>query len=408
MTKDKSIDNELIDNLLKNYKKPEDLVGENGLLKQLTKQLLERAMAAEMTEHVGYDKHDAIGNNSGNSRNGKSAKTIKGTFGELALETPRDRNGTFEPQIIEKHQTRFTGFDANIISLYARGLSTREIQQHLEEIYGVEVTAGLISSVTDEVIDEVRRWQNRQLDEVYPIMYLDAIQFKVRDNGHVKNKAIYLAIGVTMDGLKEVLGLWIAQTEGAKFWLQVVTELKNRGVTDIFIACVDGLKGFPEAIESVFPQTEVQLCIVHLVRHSLNYVGWKQRKEVAGDLKLIYTAATDGEAEQRLADFSLKWDAKFPMIAKSWRSNWTRVIPFFAHPPEIRKVIYTTNAIESLNMSLRKVTKARGSFPHDEAVSKLLYLALRNIAKKWTKPLVGWKDALNRFAIIYENRLPAS
>jgi putative transposase len=408
MTKDKNIDNELIDNLLKDYKKPADLIGENGLLKQLTKQLLERAMAAEMTEHVGYDKHDAAGHNSGNSRNGKSAKTIKGTFGELALETPRDRNGTFEPQIIEKHQTRFTGFDANIISLYARGLSTREIQQHLEEIYGVEVTAGLISSVTDEVLDEVRTWQNRQLDAVYPIMYLDAIQFKVRDNGHVRNKAIYLAIGVTIEGYKEVLGLWIAQTEGAKFWLQVVTELKNRGVTDIFIACVDGLKGFPEAIESVFPQTAVQLCIVHLVRHSLNYVGWKQRKEVAADLKLIYTAATDLEAEQRLADFSLKWDAKFPMIAKSWRSNWTRVIPFFAHPPEIRKVIYTTNAIESLNMSLRKVTKARGSFPHDEAVSKLLYLALRNIAKKWTKPLVGWKDALNRFAIIYENRLPAS
>jgi putative transposase len=316
-----TIDNELIDNLLKNYKKPEDLIGENGLLKQLTKQLLERAMAAEMTEHVGYDKHDAAGNNSGNSRNGKSAKTIKGTFGELALETPRDRNGTFEPQIIEKHQTRFTGFDKNILSLYSRGLSTREIQQHLEEIYGVEITAGLISSVTDEVLDEVKTWQNRQLDEVYPIMYLDAIQFKVRDNGHVRNKAIYLAIGVTIEGYKEVLGLWIAQTEGAKFWLQVVTELKNRGVTDIFIACVDGLKGFPEAIESVFPQTEVQLCIVHLVRHSLNYVGWKQRKEVARDLKLIYTAATDGEAEQRLAEFSLKWDAKFPMIAKSFRSS---------------------------------------------------------------------------------------
>jgi len=408
MTKDKSIDNELIDNLLKNYKKPEDLIGENGLLKQLTKQLLERAMAAEMTEHVGYDKHDPGGNNSGNSRNGKSAKTIKGTFGEIALETPRDRNGTFEPQIIEKHQTRFTGFDQNIISLYARGLSTREIQQHLEEIYHVEVSPSLISSVTDEVIDEVKTWQNRQLDAVYPIMYLDAIQFKVRDNGQVKNKAIYLAIGVTVEGYKEVLGLWIAQTEGAKFWLQVVTELKNRGVADIFIACVDGLKGFPEAIESVFPQTEVQLCIVHLVRHSLNFVGWKQRKEVAADLKLIYRAATEAEAEQRLTEFSLKWDAKFPMIAKSWRSNWTRVMPLFAHPPAIRKVIYTTNAIESLNMSLRKVTKARGSFPNDEAVSKLLYLALRNIAKKWTMPVHAWKDALNRFAIIYENRLPVS
>ena len=403
-----TIDNELIDNLLKDYKKPADLIGENGLLKQLTKQLLERAMAAEMTEHVGYDKNDAIGNNSGNSRNGKSAKTIKGSFGTMPLEVPRDRNGTFEPQIIEKHQTRFTGFDENIISLYARGMSTREIQQHIEEIYHVEVSPALISSVTDAVLDEVKTWQNRQLDAVYPIVYLDAIQFKVRDSGHVKSKAIYLAIGVTLEGYKEVLGLWIAQTEGAKFWLQVVTELKNRGVTDIFIACVDGLKGFPEAIESVFPRTEVQLCIVHLVRYSLNFVGWKQRKEVAKDLKTIYTAATDVEAEQRLAEFSLKWDAKFPMISKSWRNNWPRVIPFFAHPPEIRKVIYTTNAIESLNMSLRKVTKARGSFPNDEAVSKLLYLALRNIAKKWTMPVHGWKDALNRFAIIYENRLPVN
>jgi len=402
-----AIDNELIDKLLKDYKKPEDLVGENGLLKELTKRLLERAMSAEMTEHVGYEKHDATGDNTGNSRNGTSAKTIKGTFGTMPIEVPRDRNGTFEPQIIEKHQTRFTGFDDNIISLYARGLSTREIQQNLEEIYHVEVSAGLISNVTNEVIEEVKTWQNRQLDEVYPIVYMDAIQFKVRDSGHVKNKAVYLAIGMTMDGLKEVLGLWIAQTEGAKFWLQVVTELKNRGVKDILIACVDGLKGFPEAIESVFPQTVVQLCIVHLVRHSLNYVNWKERKEVARDLKTIYTSATDVEAEQRLAEFRMKWDAKYPMIAKSWHSNWARVIPFFAHPEEIRRVIYTTNAIESLNMSLRKVTKARGSFPNDDAVFKLLYLALRNIAKKWTKPVHDWKGALNRFAIIYENRLPA-
>lgn len=402
-----AIDNELIDKLLKDYKKPEDLVGENGLLKELTKRLLERAMSAEMTEHVGYEKHDATGDNTGNSRNGTSAKTIKGTFGTMPIEVPRDRNGTFEPQIIEKHQTRFTGFDDNIISLYARGLSTREIQQNLEEIYHVEVSAGLISNVTNEVIEEVKTWQNRQLDEVYPIVYMDAIQFKVRDSGHVKNKAVYLAIGMTMDGLKEVLGLWIAQTEGAKFWLQVVTELKNRGVKDILIACVDGLKGFPEAIETVFPQTVVQLCIVHLVRHSLNYVNWKERKEVAHDLKTIYTSATDVEAQQRLGEFSRKWDAKYPMIAKSWHSNWARVIPFFAHPEEIRRVIYTTNAIESLNMSLRKVTKARGSFPNDDAVFKLLYLALRNIAKKWTKPVHDWKGALNRFAIIYENRLPA-
>jgi putative transposase len=332
-----TIDNELIDNLLKDYKKPEDIIGENGLLKQLTKQLLERAMAAELTEHVGYEKHEADGKNSGNSRNGKSAKTLKGTFGTMPIAVPRDRNGTFEPQIIGKHQTRFTGFDDNIISLYARGLSTREIKQHLEEIYHVEVSPALISNVTDAVIDEVTTWQGRQLDPIYPIIYLDAIQFKVKDSGHIRNKAVYLAIGVRLDGLKEVLGLWIAQTEGAKFWLQVVTELKNRGVKDIFIACVDGLKGFPEAIESVFPQTTVQLCIVHLVRHSLNYVGWQQRKEVARDLRLIYTAATATAAEQSLAEFSLKWDAKFPMLAKSWDHNWDRVIPFFAYPPEIRK-----------------------------------------------------------------------
>jgi len=408
MTKDKSIDNELIDNLLKDYKKPEDLIGENGLLKQLTKQLLERAMTAELTEHVGYERHDPGGHNSGNSRNGKSAKTLKGTFGTMPIEVPRDRNGSFEPQIIEKHQTRFTGFDDNIISLYARGLSTREIQQHLEEIYQVEVSPALISSVTDEVIEEVKVWQNRPLEEVYPILYLDALQFKVRDGAHVRNKAIYVAIGVKLDGLKEVLGLWVAQTEGAKFWLQVMTELKNRGVNDVFIACVDGLKGFPEAIETVFPKTEVQLCIVHLVRYSLNFVGWKQRKEVARDLKIIYNAATEAEAETRLAEFAAKWDAKFPTIAKSWRSNWARVIPFFAHPPEIRRVIYTTNAVESLNMSLRKVTKARSSFPNDEAVLKLLYLALRNIAKKWTMPVRDWKAALNRFAIVYENRLPVA
>jgi putative transposase len=401
-----TIENELIDNLLKDYKTPEDIIGENGLLKQLTKQLLERVMAVELTEHVGYEKHDTTGRNSGNSRNGKSAKTLKGTFGTMPIEVPRDRNGSFEPQIIGKHQTRFTGFDDNIISLYARGLSTREIRQHLEEMYHVEVSPALISSVTDAVLDEVTTWQGRQLDPIYPIMYLDAIQFKVKDSGHIRNKAVYLAIGVKLDGLKEVLGLWIAPTEGAKFWLQVVTELKNRGVKDIFIACVDGLKGFPEAIESVFPQTTVQLCIVHLVRHSLNYVSWQQRKEVARDLRLIYTAATVRTAEQSLEEFSLKWDAKFPMLAKSWRRNWERVIPFFAYPPEIRKVIYTTNAIESLNMSLRKVTKARGSFPHDEAVFKLLYLALRNIEKRWTKPVQHWKAALNLLAIVFADRLP--
>src|SRR6266404_1790895 len=399
-----TIDNELTI-CWKDYKKPEDIIGENGMLKQLTKQLLERAMAAELTEHVGYEKHEAAGNKSGNSRNGKSGKTLKGSFGTMPIEVPRDRNGTFEPQIIEKHQARFTGFDQNIISLYARGLSTREIQQHLEEIYHVEVSPALISSVTDEVIDEVKTWQNRQLAAVYPIMYLDAIQFKVRDSGHVKNKAIYLAIGVTIEGLKEVLGLWIAQTEGAKFWLQVVTELKNRGVQDIFIACVDGLKGFPDAIEAVYPKAAVQLCIVHMVRNSLNFVPWKVQKEVATDLKRVYSAATVDEAELMLTEFEAKWDKDYQSIGLSWRRNWARVTPFFDYPPEIRKVIYTTNAIESINMSLRKIIKTRSSFPTDDAVTKLFYLALNNISKKWSMPIRDWKAALNRFAIQFEDRL---
>jgi putative transposase len=403
-----TIDIKLIDELLKDYKQPEDIIGENGLLKQLTKALLERAMQAEMTDHLGYEKHSTDGNNSGNSRNGSSRKQLKGDFGTLPLEVPRDRNASYEPKIIAKGQTRFAGFDDKIISLYARGMTTREIGQHLEEIYQVEVSPGLISSVTEAVIDEVRLWQNRALESLYPIIYLDALQIKIRDGGQVRNKAIYLVIGINLNGLKEVLGMWVAQTEGAKFWLQIVTELKNRGVQDIFIACVDGLKGFPEAIESIYPRTEVQLCIVHLVRNSLNYVGWKQKKEVAGDLKEIYRAASEDEARMRLDEFGKKWDGKYPSISQIWRRNWNRVIPFFAHPPEVRKVIYTTNAIESLNMSLRKVTKNRGSFPNDEAALRLLYLALCNISKRWTMPIVDWKGALNRFAIIYENRLPTN
>jgi putative transposase len=401
------IDNKLIDNLLKDYKTPEEILGDNGLLKQLTKAVLERAMQAELTEHLGYEPHDAVGDNSGNSRNGKSRKTLKGDFGNLPLEVPRDRNSTFEPQIVPKGQTRFDGFDDKILSLYARGMTTREIQSHLEEIYQVEVSPALISSVTDAVIEEVKTWQNRPLDALYPILYLDALQVKIRDGAHIRNKAIYLAIGVNLSGIKEVLGLWVAQTEGAKFWLQIVTELKNRGVADIFIACVDGLKGFPEAIETVFPQAQVQLCIVHLVRHSLNYVGWKQRKEVALDLQLIYRAATREEAELHLAEFAQKWDSQFPTISKSWRANWERVTPFFAYPADIRRVIYTTNAIESVNMSLRKIIKTRGSFPTDEAALKLLYLALQNIARKWTMPIKEWKAALNRFAILFEDRMPA-
>jgi putative transposase len=394
----------LLTSLLANYQKPEDLIGENGLLKQLTKLLVERALDAEMSNHLGHDKNQPVVNTSGNTRNGKSKKTLKGEFGELPIDIPRDRHGSFEPQLIPKHQTRWTGFDDKILSLYARGMTVREIQAHLEEMYGTEVSPTLISSVTDAVNDEVKAWQARPLDPIYPIVYLDCIHVKVRE-GAVRVKAVYLAIGVAMTGEKEVLGLWLANNEGAKFWLQVVTELRNRGVQDILIACVDGLKGFPEAIEAVFPKTTVQLCIVHMVRHSLNYVSWKKRPEVAADLKRVYTAATADEAEQRLGEFEAKWDDEYLPIGQSWRRNWQRIIPFFDYPPEIRKVIYTTNAIESVNMSLRKLTKNRGSFPSDEALLKLFYLALRNISKKWTMPIRDWKAALTRFTIEFGDRL---
>ncbi len=402
----KELPTDLIDQLMVGYQKPEDLIGEHGLLKQLTKAFVERALQAEMAVHLGHGKNEPIVNSGGNSRNGKSRKTLKGEFGELPVEIPRDRHGSFEPQLIQKHQTHWPGFDDKILSLYARGMTVREIQSHLEEMYGTEVSPSLISAVTDAVLDEVKSWQARPLDALYPIVYLDCIHVKVRDSGTVRAKAVYLALGVNLSGEKELLGIWIAQTEGAKFWLQVVTELKNRGVQDIFIACVDGLKGFPEAIEAVFPKTDVQLCIVHLVRYSLNYVSWKLREEVAADLRAIYSAATADDAEIRLSEFEGKWGEAYPPIVQSWRRNWARIIPFFDYPPEIRRVIYTTNAIESVNMSLRKITKNRGSFPSDDAVLKLFYLALINISKKWTMPIRDWKAALNRFTIQFQDRMP--
>lgn len=401
----KAVSTELVDRLLADYQRPEDLIGEHGLLKQLTKAVVERALAAEMSEHLGHGKHMPVMNETGNSRNGRSQKTIRGDFGEMPIEVPRDRQGSFEPQLIPKHQTQFSGFGDKILSLYARGMTVREIQGHLQEMYRVEVSPTFISSVTDAVMEEVKAWQSRPLDAVYPIVYLDCIHVKTRDEGAVRVKAVYLALGITMAGEKELLGIWIAQTEGAKFWLQVVTELKNRGVQDIFIACVDGLKGFPEAIETAFPKTAVQLCLVHMVRHSLNYVSWKFRKQVASDLKRIYQAATVAEAEQALTEFEQKWDADYSPIGQSWRRHWLRIIPFFEYPPEIRKVIYTTNAIESLNMSLRKITKNRGSFPSDEALLKLFYLAIRNIGKRWTMPIRDWKAALNRFTIQFGDRV---
>ena len=333
------INPELLDELLKNYKSPEDMFGTEGLLQQLTKALVERAMQAELTHHLGYEKHAPEGDNSGNSRNGSFPKTIKGKRGQLQIDVPRDRAGQYQPQLIKKGQTRFDGFDDKIISMYSRGMTVREIQAHLKEIYGVEVSPDLISTVTDAVIDEVRAWQTRPLDPIYPILYLDALVVKVKDQGRVSNKAIYLAIGVNLSGLKEVLGMWASESEGAKFWLSIITELKNRGLKDIYIACVDGLKGFPEAIETVFPKTQVQLCLVHLMRNSLAYVSYKDRKAVAADLKAIYHAATAEEAESHLEEFAAKWDFGYPLIAKSWRANWSRIIPMFGYPEEIRRAI---------------------------------------------------------------------
>ena len=400
------IKDELLEELLKDYKNPEDLLGKDGLLKELTKRLLEKAMESELTHHLGYEKHSPAGKKSGNSRNGKSSKTLKGDFGEMPIEVPRDRNGDFNPQIIPKHQTRFSGFDDKIISMYARGMTTRDIQDHLQEIYGVEVSPDLISTVTDAVINDVKEWQSRPLDEIYPILYLDATIVKVRSEGRVINKSAYLAIGINLEGIKDVLGIWIEQTEGAKFWLKIMTEIKNRGVKDIFIACVDGLKGFPEAIEATFPQAEVQLCVVHMIRNSLRYVSWKDRKALASDLKGVYHASSEDEASENLGAFARKWDGRYPTISKSWQANWQRVIPFFAYPEEIRRIIYTTNAIESLNNTLKKTIKNRASFPNDEAAVKLLYLSLRNIQKKWTMPARHWGKALNQFAILYSDRMP--
>jgi putative transposase len=402
------IKDELLDELLKEYKNPEDLIGKDGILKQLTKRLVEKAMESELTHHLGYDKNSPAGNNTGNSRNGKSSKTIKGDFGELPIAVPRDRNGEFNPQIIKKNQTRFDGFDDKIISMYARGMTTRDIQSHLQDIYGVEVSPDLISNVTDAVINEVKEWQSRPLADIYPILYLDATMVKVRSEGRVINKSAYLAVGITLEGTKDVLGIWLEQTEGAKFWLKVMTELKNRGVQDIYIACVDGLKGFPDAIEAIFPKTEVQLCIVHMVRNSLRFVSWKDRKNAAADLKAVYQAATEEQARMRLSEFAQKWDAKYPTISKSWEANWQRLIPFFAYSEEIRRIIYTTNAIESLNNSLKKTIKNRASFPNDEAAMKLLYLSLKNIMKKWTMPVRNWGKALNQFAVLYVDRMPIS
>jgi putative transposase len=402
----KTRQDELLDELLKGCSNPQGILEKGGLVDQLKKRLVERVLNAELTHHLGYDPHESAGRGSGNSRNGKGKKNVQSGEGEFEIEVPRDRNGTFEPVIVPKRQRRIAGFDEKVLALYARGLSTRDIQAELEEIYGVEVSPTLISNVTEAVLDDVRTWQSRPLSRVYPILYFDALFVKSRQEGPCQTKAVYLALGVDLDGEKELLGLWMSENEGSKFWLTVFNELKNRGVEDCFVACVDGLKGLPEAIEAVFSKTQVQLCIVHKLRNSLKYVTWKDRKAVATDLKKVYSSSTISEAEMALDNFAERWDGKYPAISPSWRTDWDRLTVFFDYPPEIRKVIYTTNAIESLNYSLRKVMKNRGSFPNDEAIIKLLYLAIKKISKRWTMPIRDWKKALNQFVILFGERIP--
>jgi len=400
-----TISKEVLDELLSGVENADDLLGDQGLLKELKVRLMERMLGAELTDHLGYEPGDDPASAQGNRRNGTSRKTVKGNDGALPIDVPRDRDGSFEPELIKKGQTRIDGMDDKIIGLYAAGLSTRDIRAHLEEVYGLKVSADLISRVTDAVLEEVSDWQNRALEPMYPIVFLDALRVKIRDaeSRQVKNKAVYVALGVTPEGEREVLGLWVANNEGAKFWLSVMNNLRNRGVEDILIAVVDGLKGFPDAINAAFPDTTVQTCIVHLVRHSLNFCGWKDRKNVAKDLKRIYQATDDGEAEKALAVFETEWGQKYPSIAPSWRRAWQEVIPFFAFPPEVRKIIYTTNAIESLNRVIRKTTKTRGSFPTDDAAMKLIYLAIRSFEKSG-RAVREWVAARNQFAILYPER----
>ena len=402
-----TIKSELLDELLSGVSSPDELMGQEGLFRQLKKALMERALAGELTHHLGYDKGDPGGPGSGNSRNGHSAKTVLTEDGEVDLAIPRDRAGTFEPQLVPKGVTRLDGFDGKIISLYARGLTVREIQGHLKELYGTEVSPDLISRVTDAVLEEVKEWQSRPLDSCYPIIFFDALRVKIRDEGLVRNKAVYVALAMDTDGQKHVLGLWIEQSEGAKFWLKVMNDLKARGLEDILIAVVDGLKGFPEAIGAVYPQTIVQTCIVHLIRNSLRFVTWKERKQVSPDLKAIYRAENAEAAQERLTDFENKWGGRYPAIGDIWRRSWQHVVPLFAFPPVIRKMIYTTNAVESLHRSLRKIIKTRGSFPNDEAATKLLYLAIQNASLHWRRP-VEWTAAMSQFAILFGDRFAVS
>ena len=384
----------------KNIKTETDL---NEFRQMLTKIAVETALNAELDDHLGFDKHAQ--SDSDNSRNGYTSKTLQTEDGQFEVDTPRDRSGSFEPQLVKKHQRRFTSMDDKILFLYAQGMTTREIVTTFKEMYDADVSASLISKVTDAVIEQVVEWQSRPLDAIYPIVYLDCIVVKIRQDKQVINKAVYLALGVNMEGHKELLGLWLSENEGAKFWLNVLTELQNRGVKDILIACVDGLKGFPDAISTAFPETQIQLCIVHMVRNSVKYVPWKDYKPVTADLKRIYQSVTEEEALQALDEFAARWDERYPQISRSWRSHWQNLNTLYRYPADIRKVIYTTNAIESLNSVIRKATRKRKLFPTDDAAKKVIYLAIEAASKKWTMPIRNWKPALNRFMIIFEDRL---
>jgi putative transposase len=384
----------------KNIKTETDL---NEFRQMLTKIAVETALNAELDDHLGFDKHAQ--SDSDNSRNGYTSKTLQTEDGQFEVDTPRDRSGSFEPQLVKKHQRRFTSMDDKILFLYAQGMTTREIVTTFKEMYDADVSASLISKVTDAVIEQVVEWQSRPLDAIYPIVYLDCIVVKIRQDKQVINKAVYLALGVNMAGHKELLGLWLSENEGAKFWLNVLTELQNRGVKDILIACVDGLKGFPDAISTAFPETQIQLCIVHMVRNSVKYVPWKDYKPVTADLKRIYQSATEDEALQALDEFAARWDERYPQISRSWRSHWQNLNTLYHYPADIRKVIYTTNAIESLNSVIRKATRKRKLFPTDDAAKKVIYLAIEAASRKWTMPIRNWKPALNRFMIMFEDRL---
>lgn len=400
-----TIPNEIIDQILGNAKTEEDLFGKDGVLKILTKRLMERILEGELTHHLGYEKHGKQAEPD-NARNGKRTKTVTTGNGEVEIDVPRDRTGEFEPTLIPKRQRRLAGMDDKILAMYARGMTIRDIQSYLEELYCTEVSTDLISSVTDSIREELNDWRNRPLDKIYPIVYIDGFVAKCRLDGRVCNSTVYIVYGITIEGYKEVLGLYLGENESAKYWLTVLTNLKNRGVEDIFLICADGLKGLPESVEAAFPKTIFQTCIVHMVRGSLNYVPYKDKKAVAADLKKIYQADTVELAEAALDDFELTWGDKYAAIVRSWRSNWNKIIPFFDFPKDIRKVIYTTNIIESLNRTLRKSVKNRGQFPTEDALMKVLYLAIKGVSKKWTMPIRDWSGALNQFAIAFEDRFP--